>query len=193
MRQEDLLRFQAAHFPGTGVSNVSVVQGHGSEQQGGTTLEGRQEAYGNEDDLGYYEDGVKRTLTDEQIEIFRHSEIHSLLRDRQRLRDEEEEDEDDEEVDANLKLERSQELLSHEMSKDGITQINPAIVESTSKRKHAEEIETSVANSAVKRTKDISRAQPAHNEVATDSQHSKQNSSSSGYSAVRKLVSYADD
>jgi hypothetical protein len=33
---------------------------------------------------------VKRTLTDEQIKIFRHSEIHSLLRARQ-LREEEEE------------------------------------------------------------------------------------------------------
>ena len=35
-----------------------------------------------EDDLGYYEDGVKRTLTDEQIAIFRHSEIETLIRDR---------------------------------------------------------------------------------------------------------------
>jgi Protein of unknown function (DUF3807) len=34
------------------------------------------------DGLGYYPDGVKRTLTDEQIQIFRHSEIHSLLRER---------------------------------------------------------------------------------------------------------------
>lgn len=33
-----------------------------------------------EDDLGYYEDGVKRTLTDEQIEIFRHSELRDLQR-----------------------------------------------------------------------------------------------------------------
>ena len=32
-----------------------------------------------EDDLGCYPDGVKRTLTDDQIEIFRHSEIHALL------------------------------------------------------------------------------------------------------------------
>lgn len=31
-------------------------------------------------DLGYYEDGVKRTLTDEQIEIFRHSELRELER-----------------------------------------------------------------------------------------------------------------
>lgn len=31
-----------------------------------------------EDDLGYYDDGVKRTLTDEQIEIFRHSELREM-------------------------------------------------------------------------------------------------------------------
>lgn len=35
-----------------------------------------------EDDLGYYSDGVKRTLTDEQIAMFRHSEIQALLRER---------------------------------------------------------------------------------------------------------------
>ena len=35
-----------------------------------------------DDGLGYYEDGVKRTLTDEQIAMFRHSEIQALLRDR---------------------------------------------------------------------------------------------------------------
>lgn len=34
------------------------------------------------DDLGYYPDGAKRTLTDEQIAIFRHSEIESILRKR---------------------------------------------------------------------------------------------------------------
>ena len=36
----------------------------------------------DEDDLGCYADGVKRTLTDEQIAIFRHSEIQSLLREK---------------------------------------------------------------------------------------------------------------
>lgn len=30
--------------------------------------------------MGYYADGVKRTLTDEQIEIFRHSELRDLER-----------------------------------------------------------------------------------------------------------------
>lgn len=32
--------------------------------------------------MGYYDDGVKRTLTDQEIEIFRHSEIQSILRKR---------------------------------------------------------------------------------------------------------------
>lgn len=40
-----------------------------------------EDCYAEEDDgLGYYDDGVKRTLTDEQIAMFRHSEIESLLR-----------------------------------------------------------------------------------------------------------------
>lgn len=34
--------------------------------------------------MGYYEDGVKRTLTDEQIEIFRHSELRELERAREK-------------------------------------------------------------------------------------------------------------
>jgi hypothetical protein len=33
-----------------------------------------------DDGLGYYPDGVKRTLTDEQIAIFRHSEVEALRR-----------------------------------------------------------------------------------------------------------------
>lgn len=39
-----------------------------------------------EDDLGYYEDGAKRTLTNEQIAMFRHSEIQTLLRERRHKR-----------------------------------------------------------------------------------------------------------
>ncbi|CAD6589035.1 MAG: hypothetical protein ASARMPREDX12_003572 [Alectoria sarmentosa] len=35
------------------------------------------------DDLGYYLDGAKRTLTDDQIAMFRHSEIYSIVRERQ--------------------------------------------------------------------------------------------------------------
>lgn len=41
------------------------------------------DALESDDGLGYYPDGVKRTLTDEQIAMFRHSEIYTLLRERQ--------------------------------------------------------------------------------------------------------------
>lgn len=38
----------------------------------------------DEDGLGYYADGVKRTLTDEQVAMFRHSETQALQRARER-------------------------------------------------------------------------------------------------------------
>ncbi|KAK1994839.1 hypothetical protein LX36DRAFT_683434 [Colletotrichum falcatum] len=37
-----------------------------------------------DDGLGYYADGVKRTLTDEQIAMFRHSELEALRREQER-------------------------------------------------------------------------------------------------------------
>ncbi|KAF2187752.1 hypothetical protein K469DRAFT_106518 [Zopfia rhizophila CBS 207.26] len=40
-----------------------------------------------EDGLGYYEDGVKRTLTDEQIALFRHTEIQTIIRERRWARE----------------------------------------------------------------------------------------------------------
>ena len=40
-----------------------------------------------DDGLGYYDDGAKRTLRDEQIAMFRHSEIQSLLRERRQARE----------------------------------------------------------------------------------------------------------
>lgn len=39
------------------------------------------------DSLGHYEDGVESTLTDEQIAIFRHTEIQELLKERQATSD----------------------------------------------------------------------------------------------------------
>lgn len=54
------------------------------------------DAAGEDDDgLGWYEDGVKRTLTDSQIEMFRHSEIEALAREKRARRREEEEDEEE--------------------------------------------------------------------------------------------------
>ncbi len=58
--------------------------------------EGAQEATFEEgDDLGYYPDGTKRTLTDDQIAMFRHSEIYSILRGRQVRQENKEADGDD--------------------------------------------------------------------------------------------------
>ncbi|PKX91023.1 DUF3807 domain-containing protein [Aspergillus novofumigatus IBT 16806] len=74
---EDLQAFQAKHFP----SSQQVTSLDYSYRE--TVDEDI-----DDDGLGYYADGVKRTLTDEQIRIFRHSEIHSLLRQKQ-LREEE--------------------------------------------------------------------------------------------------------
>ncbi|KAJ5728170.1 hypothetical protein N7493_004500 [Penicillium malachiteum] len=70
---EDLQAFHAKHFPANPPHAVTS-QPTEYEKTG-------------EDDLGYYPDGVKRTLTDEQIEIFRHSEIHALIRARELERD----------------------------------------------------------------------------------------------------------
>ncbi|OOQ89869.1 hypothetical protein PEBR_08036 [Penicillium brasilianum] len=75
---EDLQAFQAAHFLG----HHQPLHAPAAEP----VVE--DELYADEDDLGYYPDGVKRTLTDEQIRIFRHSEIHALLRKRQLEQDE---------------------------------------------------------------------------------------------------------
>ena len=50
-------------------------------------------------DLGYYPDGAKRTLTDEQIAMFRHSEIYSIIRARQVKRENDKFDEEEVEAD----------------------------------------------------------------------------------------------
>lgn len=51
----------------------------------GPVAEEYAEGVDEDDGLGYYDDGVKRTLTDAQIAIFRHSEIQSLLREQRHI------------------------------------------------------------------------------------------------------------
>lgn len=80
MLQADLGSFHSSHFSPTSTEHFAT-----------NFLEPVEDNYLQDDDgLGYYSDGVKRTLTDEQIEIFRHSEIQALLRD-QRYADDEQE------------------------------------------------------------------------------------------------------
>src|SRR5271170_5731128 len=67
--QDDLSRlrdFHAAHFPNQDPPPLGDVHISAEEDDG----------------LGYYDDGVKRTLTDAQIQMFRHSEVQRLLQDR---------------------------------------------------------------------------------------------------------------
>lgn len=73
--QDDLAAFHAVHF------STLPTEYFAQEFLGPVDEEEYAEEV-EDDGLGYYEDGVKRTLTDEQIAIFRHSEIQSLLRDR---------------------------------------------------------------------------------------------------------------
>ncbi|KAE8382207.1 hypothetical protein BDV26DRAFT_254076 [Aspergillus bertholletiae] len=84
---EDLQAFQTKHFPGSGQPIASEYAYNENVTD---------ELADDDDGLGYYPDGVKRTLTDEQIRIFRHSEVHSLIRERQ-LREEEEDAQKDSE------------------------------------------------------------------------------------------------
>lgn len=82
--KEDLQSFQAKHFP--------AAHAYPTKESDQFYIEkGGEEFYNDDEDLGYYPDGVQRTLTDEQIRIFRHSEIHALRREQQ-AREEEEED-----------------------------------------------------------------------------------------------------
>ncbi|KAL5121237.1 hypothetical protein ACEQ8H_000705 [Pleosporales sp. CAS-2024a] len=76
---DHLRAFHAQHFPHAPAPE-HFLHGVASAEEG---------YYEEEDDgLGYYSDGTKRTLTDEQVAMFRHSEIQAILRKR-RLRREE--------------------------------------------------------------------------------------------------------
>lgn len=76
--QNDLTNFHEAHFSTEAIIHFADL----FTAAGCTDQDPKVHDQGDydEDDLGYYDDGVKRTLTDEQIEIFRHSEIEQLRR-----------------------------------------------------------------------------------------------------------------
>jgi hypothetical protein len=74
-----LREFHAKHFPGAPIPEHFF-------QETGPPAEEEYVDY-EDDGLGYYEDGVKRTLTDEQIALFRHTEIQTILRERRLKRE----------------------------------------------------------------------------------------------------------
>lgn len=84
MCQSDLLAYQFKHYGDDSrplnwfVSAEEATAPLGYEEEG-------------DDGLGYYPDGVKRTLTDEQIAIFRRTELVQLRRERDAAAEAEEE------------------------------------------------------------------------------------------------------
>ena len=92
--QEDLHSFQLRHFGSLSPASDFLAQVNPRNRNDDETqLDADADADVSDEDadgLGYYPDGVKRTLTDEQIAMFRHSEIYNLLRDK-RLQAEREE------------------------------------------------------------------------------------------------------
>lgn len=82
-RQAEIGSFHNAHFSSaaTALFDTQFFQPGTAQQDDQYYEEEYEEFYEEEDDgLGWYEDGVKRTLTDEQIAIFRHSELEGLRR-----------------------------------------------------------------------------------------------------------------
>ncbi|KAF2270611.1 hypothetical protein CC78DRAFT_411725, partial [Lojkania enalia] len=73
---DDLRQFHRKHFPDAPLPTLFCYG-----------VEATEEFYQEDDGLGYYEDGTKRTLTDEDIALLRHSEIHAIIRARRQKRD----------------------------------------------------------------------------------------------------------
>ena len=135
------------------------------------------------DDLGYYPDGAKRTLTDDQIAMFRHSEIYSIVRERQ-VRKENLEAQGGEQSEAIVS--RSEEAVQgtalsgeeEEVQSDGeIKEVSAAVLESTPQY--------------VKVTHAINKRKRA--ETDTGYVHGKKYASRSARGFVRELDSAAAD
>ncbi|KAL2122761.1 hypothetical protein VTJ04DRAFT_3216 [Mycothermus thermophilus] len=85
--QSDMIAFHEAHFSTFSIDHFeahflrpSNPAAHDSHQSATDDEKQQYDEEEEDDGLGYYPDGVKRTLTDEQIAIFRHSEIQALRR-----------------------------------------------------------------------------------------------------------------
>lgn len=83
---DELSEFHQSHFSNEAVADFgqSFISLPSQEVPEDQLYEEWGEEEEEDDGLGYYEDGVKRTLTDEQIEIFRHSELRELERQREK-------------------------------------------------------------------------------------------------------------
>ncbi|KAG5949198.1 hypothetical protein E4U53_005952 [Claviceps sorghi] len=77
LSKHELVTFDQIHFSNDAVAKFATEFTNLPLKNEGACLYESHD-WQEEDDLGFYYDGVKRTLTDEQIAIFRHSELREL-------------------------------------------------------------------------------------------------------------------
>ncbi|KAK4155521.1 hypothetical protein C8A00DRAFT_13455 [Chaetomidium leptoderma] len=126
--QAEMTAFHEAHFSelATDQFQAQFLRPHHPPAQHITyNAADEEEHYEEEDDgLGYYPDGVKRTLTDEQIAIFRHSELESLRRARESSRT------------KKTTTTNSREDAAHDMSEEGeVSSTTPSATAKKSKKR----------------------------------------------------------
>ncbi|KAH6990850.1 hypothetical protein BKA56DRAFT_667376 [Ilyonectria sp. MPI-CAGE-AT-0026] len=81
--EDDLFSFHEKHFSQAAIASFGgTFMDRSGEHQSYSDM--TYDTWEEDDDLGYYEDGVKRTLTDAQIEIFRHSELEALRKEQEK-------------------------------------------------------------------------------------------------------------
>ncbi|KAG6257881.1 hypothetical protein E4U24_003970 [Claviceps purpurea] len=73
--QNEFLNFQHVHFSKEAVADFASAFTNLPPNTEDNTCPDEFDDWEDADELGFYHDGVKRTLTDEQIAIFRHSEL----------------------------------------------------------------------------------------------------------------------
>ncbi|GKT41756.1 uncharacterized protein ColSpa_01937 [Colletotrichum spaethianum] len=85
---DDLITFFETHFSDAALQTFKSEFFNPNQQSdtanAGPSVEEDDDVFEEDDGLGYYPDGVKRTLTDEQIAMFRHSELEALKREQER-------------------------------------------------------------------------------------------------------------
>ncbi|KAG6104783.1 hypothetical protein E4U31_001814 [Claviceps sp. LM219 group G6] len=73
--QHEILNFQHVHFSNEAVADFASAFTNLPLNTEENACSDEFHDWEDADELGFYHDGVKRTLTDEQIAIFRHSEL----------------------------------------------------------------------------------------------------------------------
>ncbi|OLN81701.1 Uncharacterized protein C16H5.15 [Colletotrichum chlorophyti] len=85
---DDLKAFFEAHFSSAALNDFNSdffnAQTYSNASTTNQSLQHGDFVDEEDDGLGYYSDGVKRTLTDDQIAMFRHSELENLRREQER-------------------------------------------------------------------------------------------------------------